>query len=73
MNKRDLPVYKSTDKNIVAVADCSCHREDLMASRMRPPITSNWRSGYELSNGGGGSSGGLEHDAVLSNEGESLT
>jgi hypothetical protein len=73
MYKRDLPVYKSTDEHIITVADYSRHREDLTAFRMRPPITSNWCPRYELSNGRCGSPGALEHDAVFSNESQSLT
>jgi hypothetical protein len=73
MHKRDLPVYKSTDENIITVADYSRQREDLTAFRMRSPAASNWYSRYERSNGRCGSTRGLEHDAVFSNEGQSLT
>ena len=71
MDKRDLPVDQSTHEDIVAVADRSCHREDLMTLRMRPPVTSNRLSRYDLSKRRDGPSRGLKHDAVFANESQS--
>jgi hypothetical protein len=72
MDKRNLALDEPTHEDIVAVADRSRHREDLMTFRMRPPATSNWLSSYELSKRRNGPLGGLEHDTVLTNESESL-
>ena len=71
MDKRDLPI-EPTHEDIVAVADRSGHREDLMTLRMRPPATSNRPSRYDLSKRRDGPSRGLKHDTVLANEDESL-
>jgi hypothetical protein len=49
MDERDLALDEPTREDIVAVADCSRHREDLMTLRMRPPIASNRLSGDDLS------------------------
>jgi hypothetical protein len=49
MDEGDLALDQPTHEDIVAVADCSRHREDLMTLRMRPPVTSNRLSGYDLS------------------------
>jgi hypothetical protein len=49
MDKRDLPVDQSTHEDVVAVADRSRHREDLMTLRMRPPASSKRLSSYDLS------------------------
>jgi hypothetical protein len=71
MDKRDLPVDQPTHEDIVAVADRSRHREDLMTLRMRPPATSNRLSRYDLSKRRDGPSRGLKHDAVFANESKS--
>jgi hypothetical protein len=49
MDERDLALDQPTHEDIVAVAHCSRHREDFMTLRMRPPVTSNRLSGYDLS------------------------
>jgi hypothetical protein len=72
MHKRDLALDQPTHKDIVAVADRSRHREDLMTLRVRPPATSNRLSGYDFSKGRDGSARGLKHDTVLANESEGL-
>jgi hypothetical protein len=48
MDECDLALDQSTHEDIVAVADRSRDREDLMILRMRPPVTSNRLSGYGL-------------------------
>jgi len=48
VDKRDLALDQSTHEDIVAVADRSGHREDLMTLRMRPPATSNRLSSDDL-------------------------
>jgi hypothetical protein len=73
MDKRDLPLDQPTHEDIVAVADRSRHREDLMTLRMRPPVTSNRLSREDLSKCRDGPSRGLKHDAVFANEGKSQT
>ena len=72
MDKGDLAPDESTHKDIVALADSSRYREDLMTFRMRPPATPNWLSGDDLSEGRGGPLRGLEHDTVLTNKSERL-
>jgi hypothetical protein len=37
MDKSDFALDESTHENLVAVADSSRHREDLVTFRMRPP------------------------------------
>src|SRR3989442_2375127 len=48
MDKRDFAVDEATDEHVAAVADRSCHCEDLVAFRMRPPAAANRLSGDEL-------------------------
>ena len=72
MDKRDLAVDQPTHEDLVAVADRSRHREDLITLRMRPPATSNRLSSYDLSKRRDGPARGLKHDTVLPNESESL-
>lgn len=72
MDKRDLALDQATHEDVVAVADRPRHREDLTTLRMRPPATPNWTSGNDSGKGRGGPLRGLEHDTVLTNEGECL-
>ena len=72
MDKGDLAPDESTHKDIVALADSSRYREDLMTFRMRPPATPNWLSSYDLSKRRDRPSRSLEYDTVLTNESESL-
>jgi hypothetical protein len=72
MDKRNLPLDKATHEDIVAVADRSRHREDLVTFRMRPPATPNWLSSDDISKGRGRPVRSLEHDTVLTNERERL-
>jgi hypothetical protein len=71
MDKRDLPLDQPTHEDIVAVADRSRYREDLMTLRMRPPATSNRLSRYDLHKRRDRPSRGLKHDAVFANESKS--
>jgi hypothetical protein len=48
-DKRDLTLDQPTHEDIVAPADRSRHRKDLMTFRMRPPATSKRLSSYDLS------------------------
>jgi hypothetical protein len=48
MDERDLALDQPAHEDIVAVADGSRHREDLMTLWMRPPAASNQLSGYDL-------------------------
>lgn len=72
MDKRDLALDEATHEDIVAVADRSRHREDLVTLRMRPPATPNWLASDDLSKGWDRPLRGLEHDTVLTNESERL-
>lgn len=72
MDKHDLALDEATHEDIVAVADRSRHRKDLVTLRMRPPATSNWLSSYDLSKRRAWPLRGLEYDTVLANESESL-
>ena len=72
MDKRDLPVNETAHENIVAVANRSRHRENLVTFRMRPPATPHWLASYGLSNRRDRPLRGFEHDTVLTNESESL-
>ena len=72
MDKRDLALDKPTYEDIFAVADRPRHGEDLMTLRMRPPAAPNWSSSDDRSKGWNGPLRGLEHDTVLTNEGECL-
>jgi hypothetical protein len=49
MDKRDSALDQPTHEDLVAVADRSRHREDLVTTWMRPPAASNRLSGYDLS------------------------
>jgi hypothetical protein len=49
MDERDLALDQPTHEYIVAVADGSRHREDLVTPWMRPPAASKQLSGYDLS------------------------
>ena len=68
----DLAIDKATHEDIVAVADRSCHREDFVTFRMRPPATPNWHSSDDLNKGRDRPLRGLENDIVLTNESERL-
>jgi len=72
MDKRDLALNEATHEDIVAVADSSRHREDLVTLRMRPPATPNWLSSDDLSKRLGRPLRRLEGDTVLTNERERL-
>ena len=72
MDKCDLALDKATHKDIVAVADRSRYREDLVAFRMRPPATPNSLSSNDLSKRRDWPVRGFEDDTVLTNESESL-
>ena len=72
MDKSDLALDEATHEDIVAVANSSRHREDLVTFRMRPPATADWRFSYDLSKRRDRPLRGLEYDTVLTNERESL-
>jgi len=72
MDKSDLALDEATHQDIVAVADRARHREDLATFRMRPPATPNWLSSDDLNKRRDRALRGLEYDAVLANERESL-
>jgi hypothetical protein len=72
MDERDFTFDKSTDKDIVALADRSRHGEDLVTFRMRPPVTSNALSRYGLSKRRDWPFRGLKHNTVFADESESL-
>ena len=72
MDKCDLAHDKATHQNVLAVTDRPRHGEDLITLRMRPPATPNWSSSDDRSKGRNGPFRGLEHDTVLTNEGECL-
>jgi hypothetical protein len=73
MDKRDLAQDEAAHEDVVAVADSSRYREDLVTPRMRPPAAPNWLSGDDLSKRWDRPVRGLEHDTVLPNERESLS
>jgi len=73
MDKRDLALDEATHQNIVAGADSARHREDLVTFRMRPPAALNWLSSDDLNKRRDRALRGFEYDAVLANEGKSLT
>jgi hypothetical protein len=72
MDKRDLSLDQTAHEDIVAVANASRHRENLVTFRMSPPAAPQWLSGYGLSNRRNRPPRGFEHDTVLTNESESL-
>ena len=72
MDKGDLALDEATDEDIVAVADRSRDREDLVTLRMRPPATPNRFSGDGLSERRGRPLRRLEYHTVPTNERESL-
>jgi len=72
MDKRDLALDEATDEDIVAVADGSRDREDLVTLRMRPPAAPNWFSSDGLSERRGRPLRRLEYHTVPTNERESL-
>jgi len=72
MDKRDLPFDETAYKNIVAVTNRSCHRENLVTFRMRPPATPHWLSSDGLGKRRDRPLRGFEHDTVLTNESERL-
>jgi Transposase len=72
MDKRDFALDKPTHEDIVAVADRSSHRKNLLTFRMRPPATPNWLSSDGLSKRRDAPVRGFEDNTVLTNERESL-
>jgi len=72
MDKRDLPFDETAYKNIVAVANCSRHRKNLVTLRMRPPATPHWLSSDGLGKRRDRPLRGFEYDTVPTNESESL-
>jgi hypothetical protein len=72
MDKGDLAIDQTTNKDLVAVADCTRHREDLVTFRMRPPVATNWLSGDGLDKRWDWPMRGFEHDTVLTNESKRL-
>jgi hypothetical protein len=72
MDKRDLALDKATHQDVFAVTDRPRHGEYLATLRMRPPATPNWSASDDRSKGRNGPLRGLEHDTVLTNEGECL-
>src|SRR5688572_29894805 len=72
MHKGDLSFDQPADQDVLVIANGAGHREDLLAFRMRPPAPSNRPSRDRLCERRHRSSCGLEHDAVLANECESL-
>jgi len=72
MDKRDLPLDETAYENIVTVTNRSCHRENLVTFRMRPPAAPHWLSSYGLGNRRDRPLRGFEHDTVPTNESETL-
>jgi hypothetical protein len=72
MDKGDLALDEATYEDIVAVANSSRDREDLVTLRMRPPATPNWFSGDDRGERRDRPLSGFEYDAVPTNESESL-
>jgi len=72
MNESDFAPDQATHEDIVTVPNSSCHREDLVAFRMRPPAAPNGLSNNHLGERRDWPVRRLEYDAVLANESESL-
>lgn len=72
MDERDLALDKPTHQDIVAVADRTGQRKDLLAFRMRPPAAPNRTSSDGLSKRRGGPVRGFKDDTVVTNERERL-
>jgi hypothetical protein len=72
MDKRDLSFDKTANEHIVAVANRSRHRENLVTLRMSPPASPHWLPDYGLSNRRNRPTRSFKHDTVLTNESESL-
>jgi hypothetical protein len=72
MDKGDLAFDEATYEDIVAVADSSRDREDLVTLRMRPPATPKGFTSDELGERRGRPLRRLEYHTVLTNERESL-
>jgi hypothetical protein len=72
MDKGDLAADQTTNKDLVAVADCPRHREDLVTFRMRPPVATNRLSGDGLDKRWDWPMRGFEHDTVPTNESKRL-
>jgi hypothetical protein len=72
MDKSDLALDEATHEHLVAVADGSRHRENLVTFRMRPPVATNWLSSDDLGKRWDRPLRGLEYDTVLTNESERL-
>ena len=72
MDKGDLALDEAAHEHLVAVADGSGYRKDLVTLRMRPPAALNRPPDDEGSQRRDRPFSGLEYDAVLTNERESL-
>ena len=72
MDQCDLAPDQPTYEDIRVVADRSRHREDLMTLRMRPPAPANGAARDDFRQRRDGPVRSLEHDAMLTNERESL-
>jgi hypothetical protein len=72
MDKSDLAPDQATHEDFVAVTDGSCHRENLVTLRVRPPAAPNWLAGYRRSERRDRPLRRFEHDTVLTNEREGL-
>lgn len=72
MDKSDLALDQATHEDIVAVADRSREREDLVTFRMRPPAAPNRLASDDPGKRQDRPLRRLEYDAALTNECESL-
>jgi hypothetical protein len=68
MYKRHLAVDEAANHDVVARPDASRHREDLAASRMRPPLAPDRLTGDRLRQRWNRSTRALQDDAVPTNE-----
>ena len=68
MDERDLASDQTAYENIIAFADCSRHRENLVALRMRPPAAPNRLSRYHLRKRQRRPLSGLKNDTLLANK-----
>jgi hypothetical protein len=72
MDKRDLSFDETANEHIVAVANRSRHRENLVTFRVSPPASPHGLPGDGLSNRRNRPLRSFKHDTVLPNESESL-
>ncbi len=72
VHERDLAGYQPADKDLAGSADGTGNGENFLAARMRPPVAMHGFAGDSLNQGRHLAMRSLQHDAMLTDEGEGL-